>query len=271
MLMILDSAMTHSIMQTHWMDYKRMIKALRNEPEKFQSNLENVRNLEKILLKLEAVVVNGKMFENVINAKIDVGKLLLEELSNFVRNFSIDVDREASNDKYLMLVGLSALSRKLSGQVDKKLVSKLWDIIRKLPALSCASPAGVVWTPEKFFQHFLSQSAENQTNQEKKMEGSVETYRRTWFSTRLGSLSTEVKTLTTNISSWIIKIRSRMGQDTSNIQLPELGETTMMILSGVELAKAARNILNSCINFYCKLEQPLTKSAISSLGRSFEI
>ena len=266
MLMILDSAMTHSQMQTHWMDYKRMIKALRNEPEKFQSNVENVRNLEKILLKLEAVVVNGKMFETVTNAKIDVGKILTEELSNFVRNFSVDFEKEASNDKYLMLVGLSALARKLSGQLDKKLISKLWDIIKKLPALSCVSLSGVVWTPEKFFQKYLSQSAESQTNQERKYEAGAETSRRAWFSSRLGTLSSEVKALTSNISSWIIKIRTRMGQNTSNIQLSELGEITMMTLSGIELAKAARTILNSCINFYCKLEQPLTKSAIGSLG-----
>ena len=55
-------------------------------------------------------------------------------------------------------------------------------------------------------------------------------------------------------------------KDNSNIQLSELGDLAMLIMTGLELAKSTRNIVNTCVNFFCKLGQPLTKSGTILLG-----
>ena len=266
MLSVLDTSLSHPVMQHHWLEYKRMIKVQRNEPDKFSTSLESIRNMETVLLKLEDTVLTGNILDRVISMKTNVGKAFLDELNNFLRILSVEVEKEICGEKFLSLACLVALHRKLSGQFDKKLVSRLWDLAKKLPASAFISLAGMVWSPEKFIQKFLLQIPENQSAQEKKAEAAVEVSRRNWLTSRMTSITTESRSLTSTISSWIVKLRTRLAKDSSGDHLPDLADTTMLILSGLDLARTARNALNFCLNACCKLEHPLTKSAISSLS-----
>ena len=63
MLAVLDTALGHPALQHGWLQYKRMVKAHRNEPDRFGVSLEAVRNLETVLLKLEDTVVTGRLLE----------------------------------------------------------------------------------------------------------------------------------------------------------------------------------------------------------------
>ena len=42
-------------------------------------------------------------------------------------------------------------------QADRKLVSRLWEVARKLPAVAVVTSAGLVWTPEQFVRQHLGQ------------------------------------------------------------------------------------------------------------------
>ena len=144
MLMMLDTSLLDQKMQQSWLQYKRTIKSIRNEPEKYGGSIESVRNLEKILLKLENTVVSGNMFETVLGVKITVGKALCEELTNFLRTFSVEAEKDSSGEKYLILLSLTALARQVSGQYDRRLVTRCWDIVKKLPAAACVSQAMII-------------------------------------------------------------------------------------------------------------------------------
>ena len=264
----LDLAVTSPALLQAWLHYKRMVKALRNEPEKFGSTIEVVRQLEKVLLDLEKTVLGGNMLQSLLSVKIDVGKSLIDELTNYVRQFSTELEKDPASlsERFLPLCCLAALLRKMSGQQDRKLVSKLWDLVKKLPGCGVVSEAGVVWTPELFFQRFLSQSADSQSSQEKKFEANIENTRKVWFSSRLSSLATELKGLLTEISAWRARLTTRLPRDLTALQLTDLAERTQLVLAGLGLANTANLLTNSCINFFTKFEQPLTKSVISSLG-----
>ena len=264
----LDLAVSSSAVQQGWLSYKRMVKGLRNEPEKFGSTIEAVRQLEKVLLDLEKTVLGGNMLQSVLSVKIDVGKAVIEEMTNYVRQFSSELEKDPASlsERFLSLCCLAALLRKMSGQQDRKLVSKLWDLVKKLPGCGISSEAGVVWTPELFFQRFLSQSADSQSSQEKKCEAATENTRKAWFSSRLTSLTPEVRALLTEISAWRARLTSRLPRDLTSLQLSDLAERTQLVLAGLGLANTANLLTNSCINFFTKFEQPLTKSVISSLG-----
>ena len=264
----LDLAVSSPAVQQGWLSYKRMVKGLRNEPEKFGSTIEAVRQLEKVLLDLEKTVLGGNMLQSVLSVKIDVGKAVIEEMTNYVRQFSSELEKDPASlsERFLSLCCLAALLRKISGQQDRKLVSKLWDLVKKLPGCGISSEAGVVWTPELFFQRFLSQSADSQSSQEKKCEAATENTRKAWFSSRLTSLTPEVRALLTEISAWRARLTSRLPRDLTSLQLSDLAERTQLVLAGLGLANTANLLTNSCINFFTKFEQPLTKSVISSLG-----
>ena len=265
MLSVLDTSLCHPVMQHHWLEFKRMVKSQRNEPEKFSSSLEAIRNMESVLLKLEDTVLTGNILDRVISLKADVGKAFLEELNNFIRSLSVEVEKETCGERFLSLCCLVALQRKLSGQFDRRLVSRLWDLAKKLPASAFISLTGVVWVPEKLIQKFLLQIPENQSAQEKKSEAALEAVRRNWLTSRMTSITAETRTLTSSIASWIVKLKMRLDKDSSSTHLPDLTDSALLILSGLEMARTARNALNFCLNACCKLEHPLTKSAISSL------
>ena len=264
----LDLALTSPATHQAWLDYKRMLKGLRNEPEKFGSTIEAVRQLEKVLLDLEKTVMGGNMFQSLLGVKIDVGKSVIDEMTNYVRQLSSEVDKDPASlsERFLPLCCLAALLRKMSGQQDRKLASKLWDLVKKLPGCGLISEAGLVWTPEIFFQRFLSQSADSQSSQEKKAETTTENLRKVWFSTKLTSLSSEVRSLLTEISAWRARLTSRLARDLSNLQLADLAERTQLVMAGISLANTANLLTNSCLNLFTKFDQPLTKSVISSLG-----
>ena len=116
-LSLLDLAVTSPVIQRHWLDYKRMVKSLRNEPEKFGSSIEAVRQLEKVLLDLEKTVLGGNMLQTVLGLKIDVGKAVIDEMTNYVRQLSSEIDKDPASlsEKFLSLCCLAALLRKMSG------------------------------------------------------------------------------------------------------------------------------------------------------------
>ena len=267
MVIFLDTSLQHQKLQQFWLQYKRMIKSIRNEPEKHGGNIENIRNLEKILLKLEETVVCGKLFETVLKVKATPGKSFVDEISNFLRLFSSEVEKDLSGDKFLVLISLTVLARHLTGQYVGRQVTKCWDIARKLPACACVSRAGVVWTPESFFSKHLAQTPEHQSSQEKKNEAAVEAARKSWFTQRLNTLGNDVSNLANTVKLWLVKIQSLEKKNLSNIQLSELGDISSIIFQGIDLATVGQNILNQCINFHVKLDHPLTKSAITNLAQ----
>ena len=107
-------------------------------------------------------------------------------------------------------------------QADRKLVSRLWEVARKLPAVAVVTSAGLVWTPEQFVRQHLGQVGlvmvtdecddddDNEddiaqdpakpglalTPAEKKAEASAESARRSWLSGRVAGLPAEVRLLT---------------------------------------------------------------------------
>ena len=81
----LKFSLSFIVIQKHWLEYKRMVKGLRNEPEKFGSSIEAVRQLEKVLLDLEKTVMTGNMIQSVLGMKVEVNKALVEEMTMFVR------------------------------------------------------------------------------------------------------------------------------------------------------------------------------------------
>ena len=77
-----------------------------------------------------------------------------------------------------------------------------------------------------------------------------------------------MRTLCGNIASWVVRLRTRLGRPEAAdaAQLTDLADTSVLVLAGLQLAAAASSLLNTSTNLYCKLDHPLTKTAIASLG-----
>ena len=56
-------------LQQDWGFYKNLIKKTRNDPEKTTEEFQQERNLEEFLLKIEKVLINGKMLDYVTSLR----------------------------------------------------------------------------------------------------------------------------------------------------------------------------------------------------------
>ena len=244
-----------------------MIKGLRHEPEKYGGDVDSVRNLEKILPDLENKIINGNMLSTVISLALNGSKAMFDEIGASVRNILAEVESHplTGGDQFVAASCLTALLQQITKQQDRKIVTKLWEVAKKIPGCAVAFPNGITWIPDEFFLKYLPQSADGQTPQEKKLEANIETSRKSWLGSRLNTLGAEVKTLKTSVANWIVNMNVKIPKNQANMQLVDLSERTELIMVGIDLAQGGRNILNSCLTLYAKLDQPMTKSAIASL------
>ena len=65
----LDQVVKNLNLQQDWGFHKNLIKKNRNDPEKTTEEFQQERNLEEFLLKIEKVVINGKMLEYVTSLR----------------------------------------------------------------------------------------------------------------------------------------------------------------------------------------------------------
>lgn len=63
-LITLDEIIEHQdTLKDHWTLYKRVIKAVRPNPAKFGVTSQNLKPFEKLLMRLENHLFNGKIFQ----------------------------------------------------------------------------------------------------------------------------------------------------------------------------------------------------------------
>ena len=65
----LDQVVKNLNLQQDWGFHKNLIKKNRNDPEKTTEEFQQERNLEEFLLKIEKVVINGKMLDYVTSLR----------------------------------------------------------------------------------------------------------------------------------------------------------------------------------------------------------
>ena len=259
----LEVALGNEALQADWRAYKRMVKGLRHTTETYGVPVEDVRRLEKLLLDMEKEVIAGGLVISVVTVKVEASKPVHDELAGAVRGL---LDQE--KDKVVSLpgaFGLTALLQQLTRQQDKKLGSRLWEGAKRLPGGALVWEDGLLWRPELFFNQLSD--PDGASNQEKKMQAGLEAARKTWVTGRLAALSGEAKSLKTAVANWVAGVGSKL-VDTSNgdLQLAEIGEKVDMIAAGVALAQNGVHILASTLSIFQGLEQPLTRSALASLG-----
>lgn len=55
----------------HWNQYKKMIKIVKNEPEKFGTTAEAIKKLDKMLSRYEKATMSGQCTQRVLSGEWD--------------------------------------------------------------------------------------------------------------------------------------------------------------------------------------------------------
>ena len=262
----LDIAAATRPLQAAWLQYKRMVKGLRQEPEQFGGERGAVRDLERVLLQLEERVLMGGMMERVLGAATDcVDRGTAEQFATAATRLAGEV--EGAVHRFLPAACLAALAQRLAGP-DRRLTARLAELARKLPGCAAVSGTGMLSLPEQFLARYLPQSPAGPTGPEKKAAAAMEAGRKSWLAGRLAGLSQEVRDLQASLAAWAVRMEEsfRPCSGQAGLQLTEITERAELAVRGLALARNASTTLSSTLGLFLGLEQPLTKSAIVSLG-----
>jgi WASH complex subunit 7 len=145
-------------------------------------------------------------------------------------------------------------------------VARLWEAARKLPGAAVVWPDGLLWLAETALARLADPEAA--TAAEKKQQAGLEAARRAWLTGRLGSLPGETARLQAAVAGWVAGVAAHglAGEQGAGLQLAQLGERVELVVTGVELARGGAALLASTLSLFRGLEQPLTRSALASLG-----
>lgn len=141
-MVTLDCLVHCSPLQSHWAEYRKMVKSLSRNSSKCQKSPESLKSIEIVLNNIEDTILSDKIFYNSyhslqkIKTSLDKKSLLAaEDYVLYLKKCTVDLER-ASTDYYeslnsLQWVKVNALFvfyYHIFGNVDKKLFRSLFDV-----------------------------------------------------------------------------------------------------------------------------------------------
>lgn len=280
-LLTLDEVLgNHSTLHDHWIIYKRTVKSVHHDPSKFGVEWQKLKNFENLLSKLENHLLTGKIFQKMVEHSFDGAKgfisknvALAEEFNSYLRNAIADIEMKTAeqlNPQYLVLwVKLSALyvlNFNLFGTIDKKLFKQLWDLNKKIPAVTLVG--NILWFPEQFLLAHLTNLAKLM---DKKTQQAVQSRRQTYLQQKAQSLPKEARTFCLQTCLWMIQMETTLKQDSTVLKLEDLNRRCDLFLQGVHNACDISCLLKTVTNLHVTLEKPMTKTAVLALCKLVEL
>ncbi|XP_021927247.1 WASH complex subunit 4 isoform X2 [Zootermopsis nevadensis] len=273
-LLTLDEVLgNHSTLHDHWIIYKRTLKSVHHDPSKFGVELEKLKNFENLLSKLENHLLTGKIFQKMVEQSFGGTKgfiskniSLAEEFNLYLRNAITVLEMKAvdlPDSEHLMLwVKLSALyvlNFNLFGTVDRKLFKQLWDLNKRIPAVTLVG--NILWFPEQFLLTHLTHMAKLI---DKKTQQIVQTRRQAYLQQKAQSLPKEVRT-------FCLQMETTLKRDSTVLKLEDLNQRCDLFLQGVQYACEISHLLKTVTNLHVTLAKPMTKTSVLALCKLVEL
>uniref|UniRef100_T1J3X6 WASH complex subunit 4 n=1 Tax=Strigamia maritima TaxID=126957 RepID=T1J3X6_STRMM len=278
-LLTLDEIIDHQVtLKEHWTLYKRMIKAVRPNPERFGATAESLQTLEKLIMNLESELLNGKIFQGCMEQIYDDGIAFVSKNSGFAEEFSHNIrvyfgqiepklgEQSETNhrSRLVEVMCLFVLHFHIFHSADKKFFRQLWDTHKKITAVTLIG--NILWFPEKFLNEKLSPLVKTL---DKKTIAAVMSQRQTYLQTKSQILTRETQSATLQVVSWMVKIEAAMLDATNSIE--ELTKRSALLLQGIMLAYNINHLVKTVMNLHVAMNHPMTKTAVLSLCRFIEL
>lgn len=161
-LVIIDGIILgHENLRGHWATYRRYIKAAISNPDQYKVGKESMEHLEKMLDPAEAKVIDGNLLKTCLDQDFDKKGFFVTKNVNFgeelvfaIKTLMAEIEGDLSSatastatsvmfsqelggasDNRLKLVGLFcliALHNRLYHSIDRKVLSKMWELCKKV-------------------------------------------------------------------------------------------------------------------------------------------
>ncbi|CAD8128339.1 unnamed protein product [Paramecium sonneborni] len=282
LIYVLDNVVEQNdYLQEHWNFCKRMIKIVKPDPTKFNSNAQNVKQLEKIMIRLDKTVLSGNCLQSVLaqnwdqnvhektgkekNANIpaiknnkDFFNLLNTYLKERYELFdkTLGTAKEMfERDLLLPTFCVYALVRQLyPNDENRDLWKNLWSLQKKIPMVDGHSQ--VLCYLSKFLMEVTPLTKKSQSMDPKDPIANFKNYLQRLSASFQSALTAQYVAFTT----WIVRVDSfscsqasfnnidKIDRERAQRFIEErMNQRVVLVLQGLTIASQTRNLLQSLL------------------------
>ncbi|XP_076057621.1 strumpellin and WASH-interacting protein [Oratosquilla oratoria] len=279
-LITLDELVANnSILHEHWGAYRRFIRQVAMEPQRFQLESKQIKPVEKLLSDIEGTVMHSNMFQTVMNQRFDTKDVevmrngsLREEMMTVLHGWCGQIEQSASEswwcDYQIHVVGLTALvllHHALFNSADKKIFKGLLNLYKKIP---CVTLAGMcVWLGERYIVSTVPSL--NHIIDKKTIDAHLN-HRVNYLAQKVAGISKEAQNYNLQVCGWIVGLDAAAKRETSQMKNQDFSQRAALLLQGLILAQSIRYTVQSVLNLHTALGRPMGKACALSVGRLVE-
>eukprot|EP01006_Ploeotia_vitrea_P049070 TRINITY_DN67306_c3_g4_i3.p1 TRINITY_DN67306_c3_g4~~TRINITY_DN67306_c3_g4_i3.p1 ORF type:complete len:1284 (+),score=789.38 TRINITY_DN67306_c3_g4_i3:263-4114(+) len=288
-LLTLDTIIADNAnIQRAWSLYKRMIKYVRSNPDRYDADDERLRVFEGLLLQLEQRVLSGRILAGCLHQDMGLvrgttasktlvsgNKIMYDEFTFIVttlqKRYTMELNETVesfSRNKLVELACLYAIYRRLfeaTSKPDKKLYRKLWDTQQKIPIVHLYGRS--IW----FMADFLVRYAPLETSGLKPKPAKVESTRRDLLRKMDLTFQDETEAMYLNVCMWMVRIESELvATERSNISAV-VNARAKLLLRGILLANKIRNMVLAMLNMHLALREAFVSRNIRAISVCVEM
>ncbi|XP_071809991.1 WASH complex subunit 4-like [Asterias amurensis] len=279
-LITLDEIVVNqSTLKDHWTLYKRMLKSVHHNPTRFGVEESKLRPFEKLLMGMQGQLLDGMIFQNCVEQGFDDNAVIVSKNSFFAEEFAFnirtmftqvepkigEINEIHQRLQYVGICGLYVLHFQIFRVIDKKMFKSLWDVYRKVPAMTLT--ANIVWSANQFLLKSLSPHISRFLD--KKSQQSVVLGTQTYLQQKSQSLVREVQVYYMQVCSWMIKMESSL--TSANTVMEDLTHKCNLFIHGLLFAFNISNLVRTVMNLHAHMNKPMTKTAVLALCRLIEM
>ncbi|XP_063238126.1 WASH complex subunit 4 isoform X2 [Bacillus rossius redtenbacheri] len=270
----------HAVLLEHWALYRQTVKSVRHDPSRVGVPPGKLALLEGLLADLETSLLTGKIFQRAVEQVADGMRadgnrdgLLGEELQLYVRASLAALEARPAEQLHgdaaalwVKAAAVHVLHFRLFGVSERRLLRQLWELHRKIPAVTLVGNA--LWFPE----HFLADNLPHFSKLvDKKAVQAAVAGRHAFLQAKSQSLSREAQQLTFQIALWSVQLEATLKQESTSLKLEDLSHRCNLYLQGLQHAGYVRCLAQTLTNLHVSLSRPMPKTAVASLCRLVEL
>lgn len=274
-LITLDEIINNSyLFREHWKKYKRMIKSVHHNSQRFGVDEAKLRPFEKLLLSLEGQVMQGRIFKNCTNLHFDTrfvnvtrNPLLAEEMMFCIKALFQSVDSKIGTNsetdhrmQYVGVIGLYTLYFNIYHTLDKKFFKQLLDVYKKVPAIYLCG--NILLFPDEFL---LDNIPHCEKFVDKKQFDAVISARHGYLNANNSNLFKQAHSWYLQVSCWMIEMESVAVRTSSLGDM--LNKKALLFIQGVRYAYNISNLIRTIMNLHVSLSKPMTKTSVIAFCR----
>ena len=265
-LITLDSiVINQGSLNDHWSTYKRVINAAEMDPAKYNSTKEKLSLLRQLLAPTDKKVINGHIFRSTVSqsfdrngVKITDNTSLGDEFLYYLKSKLVEIEGATSKGtpssedmiKFVGFCGFYVLHCNLYFHTDKKLVSRILEVCKKLPSICLFG--NVMWFPEQFLLEHLPVLSQNV---DKKVWASFSPNRQTYLQQKSSSATQDIKQFHLQLNTWIMNLEEAFTKGINNLSLDHLQKVSDLLLHGIDIADNIRSNVSTILNLHGKLSK----------------